>query len=152
MKKVFYLTALMLIICNAFGQFRVITNSHFDMSNGKFTIKTNNPTVDIGCNEGTGTYNSTLYFWHSNSSWNNLKAASFIVISDSNIKTNITPIENASDVLALINTYSYSMVENPEAVGFGVLAQELETFLPELVDSTHGEKGVNYIGLIPFLI
>lgn len=152
MKKVFYLTALMLIIGNAFGQFRVITNSHFDMSNGKFTIKTNNPTVDIGCNEGTGTYNSTLYFWHSNSSWNNLKAASFIVMSDSNIKTNITPIENASDVLALINTYSYSMVENPEAVGFGVLAQELETFLPELVDSTHGEKGVNYIGLIPFLI
>lgn len=152
MKKVFYLTALMLIICNAFGQFRVITNSHFDMSNGKFTIKTNNPTVDIGCNEGTGTYNSTLYFWHSNSSWNNLKANSFIVMSDSNIKTNITPIENASDVLGLINTYSYSMVENPEAVGFGVLAQELETILPELVDSTHGEKGVNYIGLIPFLI
>jgi len=152
MKKIFYLIALTLIIGNAFGQFRVITNSYVDIKNGRLTIKTNNPTVDIGCDEGTGNYNSTLYFWHSNSLWNNLKAASFIVMSDSNIKTNITPIENASDVLGLINTYSYSMADNPEVVSFGVLAQELETILPELVDSTHGEKGVNYIGLIPFLI
>lgn len=152
MKKIIYFIAVAFIINNSYGQFRVLSNTHFDMANGRFTIKTNNPTVDVGCNEGTGIYGSTIYFWHSNSKWNNLKAHSYIVMSDSNLKTNIFPIEGASEVLNSINTYSYSMVDNPEITNYGVLAQELESILPELVDTTHGACGVNYIGLIPFLI
>jgi hypothetical protein len=152
MKKLFYLVALVFITNCSYGQFRVLSNSVFEFTNGRFTIKTNNPTVDIGCNEGTGNYNSTLYFWHGDSKWNNLKAHSYIVMSDANLKTNLMPIENASEIINNINTYSYSMVDNLEITNYGVLAQELEPILPNLVDTTHGELGVNYIGLIPFLI
>ena len=152
MKKIIYCFALICIINNSFGQFRVLSNTHFDMSNGRLNIKTNNPTVDIGCDDGSGMYASTIYFWHTVSKWNKLKAYSYIVMSDSNLKTNIMPLENASDVLNNINTYSYSMVDNPEITNYGVLAQELEAILPELVDTTHGACGVNYIGIIPFLI
>jgi hypothetical protein len=122
------------------------------MNNGVLTFKTSNPGVEIGANDNQGVYQTFISFYHSTSNWNKLKAYSYSVISDSTLKTNITPIQNASDLLNSINTYSYTMKGNQEEVGYGVLAQELEAILPALVDSAQDVRGVNYIGLIPFLI
>jgi hypothetical protein len=35
---------------------------------------------------------------------------------------------------------------------YGVIAQEIEKILPELVETNDGVKSVNYLGLIAFLI
>jgi hypothetical protein len=147
------LVILMAALANcSYGQFKILSNYTAEMTNGRLTFKTSNPGIEFGANDGQGTYQSTISFYHSISKWNILKAYSYIVMSDANLKTNLAPIENASEVLSNINTYSYSMVENPEITSYGVIAQELESILPGLVDTTHGVRGVNYIGLIPFLI
>ena len=152
MKKTLVLITLTLLINFSFGQFKILSNYEAEMNNGVLTFKTSNPGVEIGANDNQGTYQTFLSFYHSISSWNKIKAYSYSTISDSTLKTNITPIQNASEILNNINTYSYTMKENEEAVGYGVLAQELESILPSLVDSAHGIRGVNYIEIIPFLI
>jgi len=76
------------------------------------------------------------------------------------LKTDIRLIDNATAVLKRIKTYSYYFISDPVETRqreYGVLAQELETFLPELVSTVPMEdstetKAVNYIGFIPFLI
>ena len=54
-----------------------------------------------------------------------------------------------------LNTYSYyfkdDTSENRKRV-FGILAQEIEPILPELIDTSHGNMLVDYNQFIPFLI
>ena len=152
MKKTFFLITLTLLVNYSFGQFKILSNYAAEMTNGALTFKTSNPGVEIGGNDNQGVYQTFISFYHSTSSWNKIKAHSYSTISDSTLKTNITPIQNASEVLNNINAYSYKMKGNAEKVEYGVLAQELENILPSLVDSAHGVRGVNYTELIPFLI
>jgi len=87
-------------------------------------------------------------------------AKKFSTSSDSRMKTDIHPIENATDILKQINTYSYYFKSDPVETrqrDYGVLAQEIETILPELVSTIQIKdsieaKAVNYNGFIPFLI
>ncbi|MBL0913045.1 MAG: tail fiber domain-containing protein [Bacteroidia bacterium] len=95
--------------------------------------------------------------------------------SDSSLKTNIAPITNALDILKNINVYSYNYKSAmlPQAnfddrTHYGVLSQEVEITLPELVkeglyratldsllDTVYKPrlvKGVNYIEFVPILI
>lgn len=152
MKKTLFLITLTLLVNCSFGQFKILSNYTAEMTNGALTFKTSNPGVEIGGNDNQGVYQTFISFYHSTSSWNKIKAHSYSTISDSTLKTNITPLQNASEILNSINTYSYTMKNNEEEVEYGVLAQELESILPSLVDSAHGVRGVNYTGLIPFLI
>jgi hypothetical protein len=150
-KSLFFVTLTLLFNCS-FGQFKILSNYTAEMTNGALTFKTSNPGVEIGANDNQGVYQTFISFYHSVSNWNKVKAYSYSVVSDSILKTNITPIQNASEILNSINTYSYTMKDNEEEVEYGVLAQELESIIPSLVDSAHGVRGVNYTGLIPFLI
>ena len=56
------------------------------------------------------------------------------------------------DKLSQIKVYSFVMKDDPaEKIEFGVMAQELEPILPELVKTASdaaGTKSVNYVGLI----
>jgi len=98
--------------------------------------------------------------------------------SDERLKENIQPFRNALSKVKLmdVHTYNYKQMKErqlmlPEGEQIGLIAQELEEILPELVthevhsyDKNEGVegaekdlekfeyKGINYIGLIPVLI
>ena len=70
--------------------------------------------------------------------------------SDINLKTNIQPIFDPIEKIMQINgvTFDWKEDSRPSA---GIIAQEVEKVLPELVSDTN-PKTVNYNGLIGLLI
>jgi len=70
--------------------------------------------------------------------------------SDINLKTNINPLSDPLEKVLQLNGYSFDWKENQKK-SIGVIAQELEKILPELVTNTN-PKTVNYNGLIALLI
>ena len=70
--------------------------------------------------------------------------------SDINLKENIKPIINPIDKVLQINGVSFDWKETGRS-SMGVIAQEVEKVLPELVNGTD-TKTVNYNGLIGLLI
>jgi hypothetical protein len=93
----------------------------------------------------------------------NVKAAADVYAytsSDPSLKTNKELIDNPLDKLAMIGGYSYDW--KPEAVkqgdhlkghDYGVMADEIERILPELVVTRDsGTKAVRYDKIIPLLI
>ena len=75
--------------------------------------------------------------------------------SDCRLKDNVNKIVNSKEVVNNLNGYSFDWKEEADREGsdFGVMAQEVEKVLPELVhERPDGFKTVDYIKLIPFLI
>ena len=71
--------------------------------------------------------------------------------SDINLKDDIRPFENALATVNQLNGVHFTWKEdNRKSVG--VIAQEIDAILPELVTETNGIKTVNYNGLIGILI
>jgi hypothetical protein len=70
--------------------------------------------------------------------------------SDINLKNNIKTIENALDITEKLRGVSFDWKETGKS-SYGVIAQELEKILPELV-SNGDVKSVNYNGIIGVLI
>ena len=70
--------------------------------------------------------------------------------SDINLKTNIETVENPIEILTQLRGVSFDWKENGKK-SYGVIAQELEQILPDLV-TTGDVKSVNYNGLIAVLI
>ena len=85
-----------------------------------------------------------------NPSSGTLSATIFTSTSDERVKTNIRPITNALDITEQLSGVRFNWKENQKP-SIGVIAQEVEKVLPELV--TQGEvKSVNYNGIIGVLI
>ncbi|MFW5658942.1 MAG: tail fiber domain-containing protein, partial [Bacteroidota bacterium] len=80
--------------------------------------------------------------------------------SDARFKTNIASISSATSLLAAIQpkTFRWNQTDFPERqfddrLHYGVIAQELEPLLPDLVQTDDkGHKSVNYIELVPILV
>jgi hypothetical protein len=75
--------------------------------------------------------------------------------SDARLKKNINPLENALEKIIRLNGYHYNWIDSSSTTKLqtGVLAQEVQPGMPELVNTeTNGELSVNYTGLIPYLI
>jgi len=70
--------------------------------------------------------------------------------SDINLKTNINTVENALDTVSQLRGVSFDWKETGRG-SYGVIAQEIEEVLPELV-GTGETKSVNYNGIIGVLI
>ena len=95
------------------------------------------------------TSSTKLYF---NPSTGALSATAFNSLSDSNLKTNVNTINNSSDVLSQIRGVSFNWKDNGKK-SYGVIAQEIESVLPELVETNDKDiKSVNYSAIIAFLI
>jgi hypothetical protein len=77
-------------------------------------------------------------------------ASDFNSSSDIKLKTNIQRIANPIEKVLQINGVSFNWKESGKAT-MGVIAQEVEAVLPELVSDTD-PKSVNYNGLIGLLI
>lgn len=105
-----------------------------------------------------------------------VKATGVFVSSDAKLKENIKDLSNPLDVVLKLSPKTYSYKQSEEFLGlnmpkgdkFGLIAQELEKVLPELVKTSvnpeitdpNGKmisrrfeyKSVDYISIIPFLI
>lgn len=88
-----------------------------------------------------------LYFQPSTGT---LAATNFNSLSDQRLKNTITPISNATDTVKQLRGTSFNW-NDTSVKSYGVIAQELEAVLPELVGD-QATKTVNYAGLIAFLI
>lgn len=71
--------------------------------------------------------------------------------SDQTLKENITPITNALDIINNIDGVKFNWKDNgnPSA---GLIAQQVEQYLPELISTEDGKKSLNYNGIIAVLV
>jgi Chaperone of endosialidase len=89
-----------------------------------------------------------------------VRAAGIVLSSDIRFKKNIAPLQNSLSNLLKINAVSYNWRNDDfternfsDKKQFGVIAQEIETIFPELIDlDSQGFKSVNYIALVPVMI
>jgi len=79
-------------------------------------------------------------------------AQDFNSVSDLNLKTNIESIENALDTINKMDGYTFNWKSDGE-IGIGVIAQEVEEILPDIVKTNEDSvKSVSYVSIIPVLI
>jgi len=73
--------------------------------------------------------------------------------SDRSLKQNIEDADDAGSLIDSVQVRQFDWIRNGEHQNYGVVAQELEEVLPELV-SGHDEESltVDYMGLVPMLI
>ena len=94
------------------------------------------------------TSSSKLYY---NPSTGTLSATIFNSLSDGTLKENVETLSSGISIINTINPVSYIWKDSGK-VGYGVIAQEIENILPEIVNTNDGIKSVEYNSLIPFLI
>jgi hypothetical protein len=81
-----------------------------------------------------------------------IRATSVVQNSDARLKDQITPIQDPFSILAGLHGYKFQW-RSDQTFDYGVLAQETEAILPELVQTdSDGIKSVDYTGLLPILI
>jgi photosystem II stability/assembly factor-like uncharacterized protein/cytoskeletal protein CcmA (bactofilin family) len=80
-------------------------------------------------------------------------AQEFDALSDINYKKNVKTVENGLDKIISLRGVSYDWKQSDRS-SYGVIAQELEEILPELVHGGFGDdpKTVNYNGIIGIMI
>jgi len=127
------------------------TNNYAGYFNGLVAVDGDiRPTTNNNGNLGTSSYR-----------WNTVYATNGVInTSDSRYKTNIKEIENSLDIVMKLNGVKYNWRDDefPEMnfdseTHIGVLAQEVEAVLPELVfTDENGYKSVSYDKLAPVLI
>lgn len=130
----------------------VHTNSYWDIAS-------------ITSNTTTPSANMNFFYFHNNTGgWNILSLngngnatlyGSLTQNSDERLKKNIRAIENPLDQLQQLSGYHYQWKEDwrDAATQTGLLAQEVEKVMPELVkEDEKGIKSVNYNGLVPYLL
>ena len=75
--------------------------------------------------------------------------------SDRRLKKNITPIENALNIVDKLNgvTYNWKTDEASSSLEYGFIAQDVETVIPSLVKTNAGSgiKSVDYQKMVSFL-
>ena len=86
-----------------------------------------------------------------NPSTGTLSATQFTSLSDINKKKNIRPIENAIEITKKLEGVRFDW-KDTDAPSLGVIAQEVEKVLPELVVESDGVKSVSYGNLVGVLI
>ena len=88
-------------------------------------------------------------------SGNAMLAGDISLSSDRRLKQKIHNIENALALLSNIDGKTYHWKDNNEgdAKQYGLIAQEVEAIIPELVgENSDGYKTINYQGFVPILV
>lgn len=80
-----------------------------------------------------------------------LSATIFNSLSDETEKTNVKPIKNALAKVKKLKGVGFDWVDNGRP-SFGLIAQEVEKVIPEIVVGDSGKKNLNYDALIAFLV
>lgn len=110
-------------------------------------------TVAFSINSTTNNTGSTLVFRDENGDFaaRDISARNFDTTSDATLKTDILKVDNALDILESISGVSFKWKGTGEK-SMGIIAQQVEKVLPELINNTSSHKAVNYNGLIAVLI
>ena len=117
---------------------------------GHMKFRTFKNESDFVFRNSANTTTATLY-----STGNMTIAGTLTQNSDRRLKKDITPIKDAMDKLNHLKAYHYywNAEDNDPAMQTGLMAQDVEANMPELVKTNQeGYKSVNYIGLIPYVI
>lgn len=80
-----------------------------------------------------------------------ITAIDFNSTSDVNLKDNINTLNNNLEIIQQINPVSFTWKDTGKG-SYGVIAQEIEKILPELVSEKDGVKSVAYTQIIAFLV
>ena len=83
---------------------------------------------------------------YSDTSGNFTAAANITAYSDAKLKTNVRTIEKATDLVRRMRGVFYERIDTGDA-GVGVIAQELQKVIPELVHENDGTLSVAYQNL-----
>lgn len=144
-----------------YGISAMTTGMYFTAGNGRF--------FQIDCtNSGApriaGHNNQVVFFNSQTGVYNKIQVQQVLNYSDARAKTGIRTLNNGIDIIKRLHPVSYNFkgaqaraAANNAFTGnnaeFGLLAQELEAILPNLVyTDDDGRKLVDYISLIPVLI
>ena len=112
-----------------------------------------------GANNTLHVYSSTASayrFYVSHAGQIHATSTSITGLSDERLKENIVPLEKGLEQVEQIKTYTFNYKDRPEDTLPGVIAQEIEQILPEVVydiemeDDTY--KAVRYQQIVPVLI
>ncbi len=108
------------------------------------------------------TTNQVTFYDTEKRRYNTVKAGDFKKVSDERYKTDINRIDNALDKVLNINGVSYYWKDDENNLksgeekkhDYGFIAQQLETVLPDLVDTddTLGHKSISYMGILPYVV
>jgi len=83
----------------------------------------------------------------------NVTADSFIAVSDRKLKQNIVPIESALDKVCRLEGVHYEFKNTPDVKRMGLIAQDVEKIIPEVVsENNEGIKGIDYGPIVSILI
>ena len=135
-----------------YASFVPVISSGVTITDDTASSNTNYLTMSIA---NTGTFSnayvssSKLYFTPSTGT---LNSTDYNSLSDRNLKENIINIVDGLSIISKINPVEFTWKENNRK-SFGVIAQEIEEILPDLVQmNDEGIKSVSYIQIIPILI
>ena len=88
-----------------------------------------------------------------NPSTGTLSATVFTSLSDRTQKTDITPITDAIETVKQLQGVKYKWIDNHNKESIGVIAQDIEKVLPEVVNQNpDGLKSVSYGNIVGLLI
>lgn len=102
--------------------------------------------------------NSVVFFNTQTSAYNSIEVQNVYNSSDARAKTNIQPSIYGMNIIQQLKPVTYNFINNPttrsvDAKEIGLLAQEVETVLPDIVMTDEdGRKLINYTAIIPILI
>ncbi len=107
-----------------------------------------------------GTYYGILGHANAYSFYGNgpVASASFLYVSDKRLKENIKPLDIGLAELMKLKPVSFTWKKEVDNVNagkddFGLIAQDIEKVLPDLVmTDTSGKKSIDYVRLVPLLI
>ena len=135
----------------------------FGAATGQFKVGTKywTPQALFNYTAGTGTRACMISGWKvirvsqygNRTITGNLTASGTVTAnSDIKLKANITPIQNALEKLSQIRGVEYDRIDRDNERQIGVIAQEVEAVIPELVSDNFGTKAVAYGNMTAVLI
>jgi hypothetical protein len=131
------------------GTITTLNNTNANISNLSGTIGT---ITTFNSTNGTITTLNNTYFSGNNANLSGVcTAVDFNATSDIRLKENINTYENALETIDKIRGVKFTWKENQKN-SIGVIAQEIEEVIPELVINGCEVKTVNYNGIIGVLI
>ena len=131
-----------------------------DSGTGNLTIQSNNVNIiNAAGNEFLAKFieDGAVELYHNNSKKIETTSSGVTVTgdvnstSDINLKKDIEVVGSSTEMLNQLRGVKFTWKENEEK-SVGVIAQEVEAILPELVRGEEGDKSVNYSGLVGILI
>ncbi|MBR5603661.1 MAG: tail fiber domain-containing protein [Bacteroidales bacterium] len=134
---------------------------YFQNTNGRFLQLDVAPTASPRI---AGHGNQVVFYNTASSTFNAIQVSQVLNYSDAKAKTGIQNFKNGIDVIKRLRPVSYNFIGNQKRIApsnqytgsnveIGLIAQELEEVLPNLVfTDDEGRKLVDYISLIPVLI